>query len=373
MQQSRRDKMSTDRLTYLDIAKGIGIILVVWVHALAPGSGYISQFHMPLFFFISGVLFNDYNSKMSDYIKRKAKALLFPFWKWNLILYPVFFILYYWHQWDVKRYLIDISEIILTLYKVPFLGATWFFPALFWIAIIFRALFIKLSILKYRDFYLLIISVAACFTAMNITFPFRISRVIILGLFYACGYLYGKYIENKIFTYKNKPLFIIALISFILIAQINTCNMGSNEYKYKILFIIGALTAIYCTLCVSSWLNKINQSLIVRQLIYLGENSMPIVIWQFLSFRLIILLQILINHAPINKIFAFPVYDSSNGWWIIYTLTGIYASLLWAKLLKKSHYFIRQSKGEYMPPWWHGESSRRRGASTSQNVKTEKK
>ena len=39
------------RAGYLDIAKGIGILLVVWAHARGPFSTYIYQFHMPLFFF----------------------------------------------------------------------------------------------------------------------------------------------------------------------------------------------------------------------------------------------------------------------------------------------------------------------------------
>lgn len=44
------------RIDYIDIAKGIGIILVVIGHCINGHSiagRYISSFHMPLFFFIS--------------------------------------------------------------------------------------------------------------------------------------------------------------------------------------------------------------------------------------------------------------------------------------------------------------------------------
>ena len=34
------------RAGYLDIAKGIGILLVVWAHARGPFSTYIYQFHI---------------------------------------------------------------------------------------------------------------------------------------------------------------------------------------------------------------------------------------------------------------------------------------------------------------------------------------
>ncbi|GFI47337.1 hypothetical protein IMSAGC019_02661 [Lachnospiraceae bacterium] len=49
--------MSNQRKDYLDIAKGIGIILVVWAHVEGSFYRYITQFHMPFFFFISGMLF----------------------------------------------------------------------------------------------------------------------------------------------------------------------------------------------------------------------------------------------------------------------------------------------------------------------------
>ena len=79
----------------MDIAKGIGIILVVWEHAEGPFSHYISGFHMPFFFFISGMLYINGDRSIKDYTIRKCKSLLAPFWWWNLIFYPVFFILYY--------------------------------------------------------------------------------------------------------------------------------------------------------------------------------------------------------------------------------------------------------------------------------------
>ncbi len=45
------------RLDFIDIAKGIGIILVVTGHLLPVAAGLhvlIYSFHMPLFFFLSG-------------------------------------------------------------------------------------------------------------------------------------------------------------------------------------------------------------------------------------------------------------------------------------------------------------------------------
>jgi len=48
------------RQEWLDVLKGFGILFVVLGHALADGGlkTYIYAFHMPLFFFVSGYLFD---------------------------------------------------------------------------------------------------------------------------------------------------------------------------------------------------------------------------------------------------------------------------------------------------------------------------
>ena len=38
------------RIETIDIAKGLGILFVVWSHAKGPFTPYMYQFHMPLFF-----------------------------------------------------------------------------------------------------------------------------------------------------------------------------------------------------------------------------------------------------------------------------------------------------------------------------------
>lgn len=94
------NKSQMNRRIDLDIAKGLGIIMVVWAHASGPLTSYIYQFHMPLFFFISGMLFKD-PSNLKMYYIRKMKSLLIPFWICNYILLLPFWILYYWKDWSL--------------------------------------------------------------------------------------------------------------------------------------------------------------------------------------------------------------------------------------------------------------------------------
>ena len=61
----------------IDIAKGLGIFLVVWGHTSATPE-WISAFHMPLFFFLSGIFFRP-NPNWCQFLKSKSRRLLIPY------------------------------------------------------------------------------------------------------------------------------------------------------------------------------------------------------------------------------------------------------------------------------------------------------
>lgn len=66
----------------LDIMKGIGILLVVFAHVFHHG-GIIYQFHMPLFFILSGAAMAYSSSGYS--FKKKFKTLLVPYFVFSFI------------------------------------------------------------------------------------------------------------------------------------------------------------------------------------------------------------------------------------------------------------------------------------------------
>jgi polysaccharide biosynthesis protein PslL len=83
------------RIAYLDVAKGIGILLVIlghnYVKSSLPDLGkIIFSFHMPFFFLLSGMLFK------SDYplwvlFKRRFWTLIRPYFVAIILLYSVYF------------------------------------------------------------------------------------------------------------------------------------------------------------------------------------------------------------------------------------------------------------------------------------------
>ena len=89
------------RLAWPDYAKGMGIFLVVAGHVLKglvkasiiPGTGitgfvdaWIYSFHMPLFFFISGMFVSSSVQKpLGIYTLDKVRSVAYPYFAWCLI------------------------------------------------------------------------------------------------------------------------------------------------------------------------------------------------------------------------------------------------------------------------------------------------
>ena len=164
--------------------------------------------------------------------------------------------------------------------------------------------------------------------------PYRFSRTLVLSFFYITGYLFQKYHADL--DYKVQIVFAgITGVAFFIISGNNSASMPKNNYDSHMLFVIGAFCAIYFILTLSSRLAKMPLNLLVQHLIYLGKNSMCIVIWQFLAFRIAIIFQIIFGDANIYDIVAFPVYDASGIWFFVYIVSGIYGSLLWEYIMKK--------------------------------------
>lgn len=91
---------STNRIEYIDIAKGIGIILVVFGHVIR-GDNYpipfaqqicysIFSFHMPLFFIISGLCIKETKEFNLPTVKKMVKAYLIPYVVWTVVFIVLF-------------------------------------------------------------------------------------------------------------------------------------------------------------------------------------------------------------------------------------------------------------------------------------------
>lgn len=123
------------RLLWPDLAKGIGMILVIIAHSPYPSTpvrAFITAFHMPLFFVVSGMLMYHTGEEERNFktiVVRKAKNMLIPYVTFS-ILYLLLDVaaMYIRPENVVKNALFKKFVEFVTLYGISVL---WFLTALF--------------------------------------------------------------------------------------------------------------------------------------------------------------------------------------------------------------------------------------------------
>lgn len=146
--------MKKNRMTYLDMAKGIGILLMIVGHTISLGwqKDLIYSFHMPLFFVCSGMTMTWSNHWLEwrEAAKKSTKRLLLP----ALVLFMVMTLWTYLveGQFDAaytKDFALNRlasllmasgSDVMVFGKEVAAIGLLWFLPALFFARLLLDAL-----------------------------------------------------------------------------------------------------------------------------------------------------------------------------------------------------------------------------------------
>jgi len=191
----------------IDIAKGFGIILVIWGHTVCPVKPYFFIFHMPIFFLLSGYVFN-VNDSVKATLKKKIRSLIIPF-IFFLILQRIGFIII--HLIDRT---FEMSHLLLWMPVYPgiTIGPLWFFIALFITTICFSVInrlpheWIKFLFALLATFsgYLL--------SKFGIHLPLHIDSALSMMLFFCVGSQLSRIHLDKLKSWKNRTLFSIASI-----------------------------------------------------------------------------------------------------------------------------------------------------------------
>ncbi|MCI7442941.1 MAG: acyltransferase family protein [Clostridium sp.] len=337
------------RIDYIDIAKGIGIILMVMGHSLGTEfklKTFIYLFHMPLFFFISGYFIKDESfNNIKKFFFKKVKGIYWPFLKYSLIFVILNNVFVYLHIYNNNGYYSIIQSIKAIIDCFLFrrvdqlLGAFWFFGVLFLAEIIFVLtgnIIVKL-VKNNQDIVIGIISfiyfiIGAILSILNFSLPKRLHLIFIPIFFIYLGYLYRK-CEEKI-KY-NVAIFIpFIIILFMLTYKNIKVEMSANSYSNILMFIVGALLGIYCTFYISKLISgKCNY--MKKFTIYAGKNTIIIMALHMLCFKIINLLQVILYKKSYDLISSWPILYSNGGWWILYTIIGVLIPLIINYLLYK--------------------------------------
>lgn len=344
----------------ISIAKAIGIILMVLGHSGIQSfvHDFIYMFHMPLFFLLSGYLFKEkYLTDANTFIRRRIKTLYFPFVIWSvlfLLLHNLFFDiniynLKYGYTGGVPRYSsVDIWHHFLDIVTKmqgsdELLGTFWFLKALFFgslisyfalkicpkpfvCIIILTPLFILSSHFRIWIPYI-IVGALECYSAI----------LFLLGFWYKKS---GYHLEQKWWC---ACLGLFSVIIGTLYWPGEITGIGTRKLiPYTTSAIGGSLMVLF----ISHLTTNANTQKIKNSLIYIGNNTMIVLVLHFLSFKLVSLIIIKLYGLSIDRLAEFPIIKeyATQGWWILYLIVGvgipIGIKLIWQELSSKIQVFL---------------------------------
>lgn len=273
----------TERIGWIDITKGITILLVILGHTVGNIiRGVIFSFHMPLFFVLSCTTFK-LSVDNNQFISKTEKAfchLIIP----AVVLYGLQII------WNIiknfpsivlKSYLIE--RINVFVYgsgvnvnimgaNVPAIGIPWFLIALFLGRSLFDYLHLKLNNKQFMVAIIICTLAGVAFGKLQwlpLSFDIALS---IMPFFY-----FGDYLKNV--DMKNKTLQYGCISLGVWVITLLICYVTKHTYmelacRRYTLFPLCYITAIAGTMFISYFSSIIERLKMMKPFMYLGKNSM---------------------------------------------------------------------------------------------------
>ena len=272
-----------NRIDWIDVAKGYGIIGVIIGHISTPViTVWIYTFHIPLFFFLSGYLFHP-KSSFLEFCKRKVRSLLVPY----LFLSIPVILNEYWFNYGNSGSLLDlVNEFFKAIVQVRY-TPLWFISSLFCVNIIFYFVIKYINKVWIRSLCVLLSLVLSFaywhFGGAPLPWNFDITLFVLPLLLLAS-------VVNSLCKWKcivkNRPLLFLAIffVGNTLLGGINYYFIGKKVDLYygdvdTILFSCPAALCGIFFIIILSWIKNL------KFLTYLGRNSLLIFAWHLIVYK----------------------------------------------------------------------------------------
>jgi len=354
------------RLEFIDIAKGIGILLVVMGHndfgAVSPFFyKFIYAFHMPLFFFVSGMFFKD-DIPFLIMLRRRFDSLIKPY---LVTLIMIFFMTI---SFTKVNFDIATTRIIKAIYAnghyIDWVQL-WFIPHLFALNIFAFGYFkfVKIAKSKWATWiFLFLIQTIGVFTlgafwpfvinifGRNITIfglPLSIDIILVSGFFFILGREVNRIVPSEVFAHPLTLLVSVSALMIMLIFLPQTIDFNTRVFES---LPINSLESILGIIFILSLSKKIeNIPFLSRIFRYVGQAS----------------LIILIFHVPIQETWGEKLFYYFNNqklsYWISY-FAGVGFPILINYYVIQPNPFLRN---------WFGQEKNKNLINTYQAVSTE--
>jgi fucose 4-O-acetylase-like acetyltransferase len=285
------------RIEWIDIAKGLGMLIVIAGHTVSLRYSYpLYAFHMPLFFFLSGLVMKDKKEYFKDFVLNKTNALLRP---WVIMLLISFLVCCIIPQW---RQAISFRAILADLYtsntNILQNSSLWYLVCYFFVLVLFYPITrVKRTPSVIVLFFVLAVSFLWMKTILDKStlpfhrLPFKIDSALVALVFF-CIANWNKEIIMKFFSnhINGMLILLISVLSGWLCVFNDWSNINSLDFgRYRLLYYPIALLGILSICLISQWISSLKSTGVRYFFQFYGKNSLLIFGFQSLFIRLYLL------------------------------------------------------------------------------------
>lgn len=268
------------RLNWVDYAKGVGIILVVFAHNLGgerssgislPGVlaaviSYAYSFHMPLFFFLSGLFATySYRKGFLSFSQSKLRTILYPFVVWSLILGTIQVKMAAYVNHPLPGGHSPLFFLILPVEQM------WFLQALFFMYLFF-ALAQKLAVGPRRFFF---ISAVLTLIVAPLIRDETVKKILFHFIFFGAGVCLHSGVNVRLLGTKTGPMLAIFLAA-LCVQLFLIFGLPSVPVSYVSEAFVRVVMAFLGIASISAISEVFNRFHAMQWLRVVGQYSMPI-------------------------------------------------------------------------------------------------
>ncbi len=290
--------MASRRVEWIDALRGWGIFLVFLGHTTLINKDidhYIFSFHMPLFFFVSGLFYKEAKESLGfrRFFFEKLNARMVPYFLFGFLTYFVWLLPILLRKYGVYHGLHDIPEnlfwkpVIGMFYGIgdaewlPHNSIMWFLACTFVVEILFFLINIVCKSRYYVGFALMLFALIGYLGSvyMAVRLPFSIDVALTAVVFYGIGFLMQDYLFN------SEPRIVVAIL-FCLFGLVlgftnDRVDMNFNVYGNPILFYASSFLSIFGYIGLAKYVRG------WRMVNYVGKNSLVFFLLQNVGFLII--------------------------------------------------------------------------------------
>ena len=251
-----------ERKSFVDIAKGLGILMVMYSHSLYHNDTmmlYVSGCFIPLFFVVSGYLISTDSLFRGGYLLHKCKALLCPYFVFNILFafaillrqgniaeQDVLGVLY--SRFCLYPMASSDNVLLMNMQNSP----TWFLTAMF-VALVLYQLLMRNE--RYRSYLFILYLLTVVFMKrLPILLPWSIDTAPLLAVFMYAGYLIR---EKQILEQKSTYFVPVVFVAYYVLCYVNgMVNVSVREYNSTILLLFTGIIGSFLILKISQFLER---------------------------------------------------------------------------------------------------------------------